>query len=334
VSHKSANELTPAADQVERFRRDLEATGANPGPTNKLGIAVSGGTDSLALLLLAIAACPGAVIGATVDHRLRPEAAGEAQFVGEVCGALGVAHTILSPAAGQFATGNLQERAREVRYALLADWAADRAVWIAVAHQRDDIAETFLMRARRGAGVSGLAAMRTARPLGAATLIRPLLDWSRAELEKIVADAGLSAAQDPSNRDPRFDRSRIRRLLTESPELPAERLSLAARNLRHAEEALAWMAAREWQARTRIDADCVHLDARGLPYELRRRLIEQAVNAVRLRAGNEVALLRGESLARLVASLDAGGTGTIAGVKASAKNAEWRFSLAPARRSL
>ncbi|MCX8476409.1 MAG: tRNA lysidine(34) synthetase TilS [Sphingomonas sp.] len=296
-----------------------------------MGLAVSGGPDSLALLLLASAAFPEQVIAATVDHGLRPEAAEEARFVGEICKTLGVPHHILT---GALPAGNLQESARALRYALLAEWAKGRVAWVATAHQREDVAETFLMRARRGAGVGGLAAMRATRPLGGVTLVRPLLDWSRAELEAIVAASGIAAVQDPSNRDPRFDRVRMRRLLAESSELPADRLALAARNLRHAEEALAWAAEREWQARSRPDGLSVRLDAGGLPYELQRRLVERAVD--RVRAGDEEApldKLRGESLDRLVATLLSGGTGTIAGVKASAKHAEWRFSAAPARRS-
>lgn len=334
MPRRSANELTPAAEQVARFRRICDALIRSfPGEEDlRLGLAVSGGPDSLALLLLASAAFPGQVVSATVDHGLRPEAADEARFVGEICEALGVPHQILT---GTLPAGNLQENARALRYALLAEWAEGRAGWIVTAHQRDDVAETFLMRARRGAGVGGLAAMRAARPLGGVTLVRPLLDWSRAELEEIVAASGIAAVHDPSNRDPRFDRARMRRLLAESPELPADRLALAARNLRRAEEALAWAADREWQARSRVDGLSVRLDASGLPYELQRRLVERAVDRIRAGAEKESPLdkLRGESLDRVVATLLSGGTGTIAGVKASVKRAEWRFSLAPARRS-
>lgn len=328
MPRRSANELTLPAEQVARFRRDFEAIAERtPDARHRLGMAVSGGADSLALLLLAAAAFPGQVIAATVDHGLRPEAAEEARLVGAICATHGVPHDILT---GTMPAGNLQEGARALRYALLAEWAKDRTLYVATAHQRDDLAETLLMRARRGAGLGGLAAMPSARPLGSVTLIRPLLGWSRAELAAIVAAANIAVVQDPSNRDPRFDRARIRGLLTESPELPADRLALAARNLRCAEDALAWTAEREWQARSRIEADCVILDAGGLPYELRRRLVERAVNRVRT---GERPTLRGESLDRLVATLDAEGTGTIAGVKAAAKYAEWRFSAAPARRS-
>lgn len=301
-----------------------------------MGVAVSGGPDSLALLLLSHAAFPGKVVAATLNHGLRAEAAEEAAFVAGICAQLGVPHDILT---GTVSEGNLQDSARALRYALLANWAAERAGWIATAHQQDDVAESLLMRARRGAGVGGLAAMPAARSLGGATLIRPLLGWSRAELEAIVEAAGIVPVQDPSNRDPRYDRARMRRLLAESPELPADRLALAARNLRHAEDALEWAAEREWVARTQVEAGLVRLDPAGVPYELLRRLVERAIDCVRLGKEEEgpsspaPPSLRGDSLDRLVATLQSGGTGTIAGVKAAAKRAEWRFSPAPARRS-
>lgn len=347
MPRKSANELTPAAELVARFRRDLEAiTGAAPDADHKLGLAVSGGADSLALLLLAAAAYPGQVVAATVDHGLRPEAAEEAAFVHRLCDRLGVPHDILRRPDGTSPHGNLQEWARWLRYFLLRAWGASgtlrsdrpwRTEWVAVAHQQNDLAETLLMRARRGAGVRGLAAMRRTRPLcegiPGPALVRPLLGWSRAELADIVADAGLAAVEDLSNGDLRYDRSRMRALLAESDELPVERLALAASNLRHAEDALEWVAEREWQARSRIENyETVWLEPEGLPYELRRRLVARAVDYVRFEFDLDTEI-RGNSLDRLVATLDSGGTGTIAGVKASAKHAEWRFNLAPARRS-
>lgn len=347
MPRRSANELTPSAELVARFRRDLEAiTGAAPDTDHKLGLAVSGGADSLALLLLAAAAYPGHVVAATVDHGLRPEAAEEAALVHRLCDQLGVSHDILNRPDETPPHGNLQEWARWLRYFLLQFWGGSgtlrsdrpwRTEWVAVAHQQDDVAETLLMRARRGAGVRGLAAMRRTRPLcegiPGPTLVRPLLGWSRIELAGIVAGAGLTAVEDSSNRDPRYDRSRMRALLAASDELPAERLALAAFNLRHAEDALEWIAEREWQERGRIENhETVWLRPGGLPYELRRRLVERAIDYIRFEFDLDTEI-RGNSLDRLIATLDSGGTGTIAGVKASAKHAEWRFSAAPARRS-
>lgn len=327
----ASDRLTLDPDRVRRFGRDCVAlTGVAPSPDTVLALAVSGGPDSLALLLLAHAAFPGAVIAATVDHGLRPEAAEEAALVRRLCNQLDVPHETLAGSVP--VTGNLQQGARALRYALLADWAIGRAAWIATAHQQDDVAETFLMRARRGAGVGGLAAMAAARPLGPVLLVRPLLGWTRAELEALVAGAGVAPVRDPSNQNPRFDRARIRALLAEAGELPADRLAAAARNLRDAEDALAWTAEREWQARAVVAGGQVVLDPAGLPRELRRRLAQRAVATVR--AAHDLGPdWRETGLDPLLAALDAGGSGTLAEVIGRTKAAIWRFELAPPRRS-
>lgn len=323
--------LTPDPAAVARFRADLESiTGRAPDAGNRLGIAVSGGADSVALLLLAAAAWPGTVVAATVDHGTRPETAAEAGLVHDLCARLGVPHAVLAPPKPLPADGNLQEQARTMRYALLAAWAVG-IPWVATAHQQDDIAEGLLMRARRGAGVAGLAAMPAARPIGpgpsAPLLIRPLLGWRRAELAAIVVAAAITPLADPSNTDPRFDRARMRALLADNPELPADRLAMAAANLRHAEEALEWLTAREWAARGRIEDGAVSLDIAGLPYEVRRRLAIRAVE--QLVPGKR----RGAGIDGLVASLDSGRPGTIAEVRARAIGGRWHFTLAPPRRS-
>jgi len=331
VQARSASDrLTLDRQRVERFRADaLALTGAEPG-AQRLALAVSGGPDSLALLLLAHAAFPGAVTAATVDHGLRPEAAEEAALVRRLCNQLDVHHDTLAGTVP--AEGNLQQGARALRYALLADWARGRAAWIATAHQQDDVAETFLMRARRGAGVGGLAAMAASRPLGEALLVRPLLGWSRAELVEIVEGAGIAPVRDPSNQDPRFDRARIRALLADAEDLPVDRLALAARNLRDAEDALAWAEEKAWAERAARRGDVLAVDPAGLPRELRRRLLERAVAATRAAHGLGPDW-RETGLDPLLARLDAGGSGTIAEVIARTKAGIWRFELAPPRRS-
>jgi tRNA(Ile)-lysidine synthase len=334
VPHRSASELTPPAEQVERFRRDLEAlTGEAPAPGRKLGLAVSGGADSVALLLLAAAAYPGAVHAATVDHGLRQGSAEEAATVAGLCAQLGVPHDILAPQPGR-STDNLQERARTMRYAALRAWAGPRAPWVAVAHQRDDVAETFLMRARRGSGIGGLAAMRRIRRLeetSGTMLLRPLLDWSREELAAVPRCLGTSVVQDPSNVDPRYDRARVRALIAATPELVPSRLALSAQNLRHAEDALEWAFVRELP-RVVISGATASLEPGELPYELRRRLARHAVQQVRAAMG-EHQPWHEQGLDRLVRGLDAGDIGTIAGVKATPEAGKWRFVPAPPRRS-
>lgn len=310
-----------APELIDRFRRDLE-TVAGRIP-EAIGVAVSGGPDSLALLLLAHGALPGRVQGATVDHRLRPEGAAEAAFVGEVCAALGVPHSILSDAGAAIDGASVQAQARALRYRLLADWAAPFG-WLATAHHLDDQAETLLMRMARGAGLAGLAGIRPRRPLGSVELVRPLLGWRRAELERIVAEAGLVAVDDPSNRSDAYDRTRARALLAErGADLPAPRLAAAAGHLREAEEALAWAAEREWQARVEADGPALLLDPAGLPPELLRRLAARAIDT-----------LRGDPDWRrdkLAAALASGDRVTLAGIMIT-PGARMRFEPEPKRR--
>ncbi|OAN58184.1 tRNA lysidine(34) synthetase TilS [Sphingomonas sp. TDK1] len=321
-----------AGATVARFLADWRAVaGQTPGAGAPVGVAVSGGADSLALLLLARAAFPGGVVAATVDHGLRTESAREAAFVGMLCARIGVPHAVLPLRPEMLVRGNLQDRARAMRYRALADWAATcRAPWVAVAHQQDDLAETFLLRARRGAGLGGLAAMLPSRPLRVADstlLVRPLLGWSRTELAAIVDAAGIDAVEDPSNRHPRFDRSRIRSLLADSPDLPPARLARAAANLRDAETALAWVIDREWRARAETADAQLLLDLDGLPAELRRRLVARALKMV-----NDVPPPRGSGLDRLIAAVDAGAVATLAGVVVR-PGPRWRFAPAPPHRS-
>lgn len=312
-------------DQVDRFRRDLEAVaGALP---DRLGVAVSGGPDSLALLLLAHFALPGRVEAATADHGLRPESAGEARTVADLCGCLGIPHATLAVTVPDSPAG-LQAAAREARYEALEAWAAPRALpSIATAHHADDQAETLLMRLQRGAGLSGLAGIRPARPLGAIRLLRPLLGWTKAELVALAAAAGLTPADDPSNRDPRFDRARVRAFLAASPELDPAAIARSAAALGEAEQALAWAADRLWQERAATEAGTLTLDPRDLPPELQRRLLARALAGFTLAPPP-----RGDALTRLLAALARGETATLAGVKCTGGPA-WTFAPAPPRRS-
>jgi tRNA(Ile)-lysidine synthase len=148
--------LRDCPESLARFQADLDRL---TGGAGRVGIAVSGGPDSLALLLLAHAAIPGGIAAATVDHGLRAEAAGEAAFVAALCATLGIPHATLRPGAP--ITGNIQSSARKARYALLEIWADQHNLdWIATAHHADDQAETLLMRLSRGAGVAGLSGVR------------------------------------------------------------------------------------------------------------------------------------------------------------------------------
>lgn len=321
----------PSAANVARFAADLAAL-AGEGESG-LGVAVSGGPDSLALLLLAAAAYPGRVRAATVDHGLRAENAAEARFVAGLCADLGVPHAILEgelPAGG----GSVQARARALRYRLLAGWAGRAGLsYVATAHHVDDQAETLLMRLARGSGLPGLAGIRAARALAQdrdVRLVRPLLGWRRDELAALVAAAGLHAVDDPSNRAPGFDRTRFRALLQASGDLDPVRLADAASHLADCDAALAWAADAAWSLRA-LRGEGIELDMAGLPREIVRRLVRRAIEEVRA-AGGLAGGWREDGLDRLLVTLGAGGRATLAGVLCSG-GAVWRFRPAPPRRS-
>jgi tRNA(Ile)-lysidine synthase len=223
---------------------------------------------------------------------------------------------------------NVQAAARAMRYRLLNEWAVDRGLGaIATAHHADDQAETLLMRLLRGSGVGGLGGTRARRALSEEVLlIRPLLGWRKSELEAQVREAGLTPADDPSNRDPRHDRSKIRQLLGKADWLDPARLAASASALRDADEALDWALAPLIGSRIReVEAGLI-VDPSDLPRELRRRLLLAAF------AGLGALAPRGPDLMRAMAALDGGQVTTLSGLRLEGGR-QWRISAAPARRS-
>ena len=315
--------MIPAADAVQRFAADLAALG---GPPGTLGIAVSGGADSLALLLLAHAAIGDRIRATTVDHRLRPEAADEAVAVAAICARLGVPHDTLKVAWDEAPTANLQARARDARYALLGQWARGHGlVAVLTAHHADDQAETLLMRLARGSGVAGLAGTRASSRIAEMTILRPLLGWRRDALRAIVERAGIEATDDPSNRDPRFDRVRMRELLAAGDWADPLRLAASASHLADAEEALSFIADRLAGERLTVTGKAIKIDASGLPRELQRRLLVKAL----YQAGERD--LRGPEVERLLETLNAGNIATL-GSSRLAGGTPWRLEPAPPHR--
>jgi tRNA(Ile)-lysidine synthase len=295
----------------------------HPASAGPVGLAVSGGADSLALLLLMQAVRPGNFAVATVDHGLRAAAAAECGAVAEICHARAIPCTVLRVTP---ASGNVQAAARSARYAAMAGWAAEHSLTaLATAHHADDQAETLLMRLNRGSGLSGLAGVRAAGLVPGATLplLRPLLGFRRRELAEAVAAHGLHPANDPSNADSRFDRVRIRQALAHAEWLDPAALAASAAHLGEAAAALDWAAGREWDERVE------QLDG-ALCYR------PSAPRAIRLAVtGRAIASLgkvpRGGDVARLLDCLEAGGSGNVAGVLARGTADGWLFSPEPPR---
>lgn len=247
------------------------------------GVAVSGGSDSLAMLCL-LHEKGWSLEAATVDHGLRSEAAAEAAFVAAFCAARGIRHDTLKVDLSGM-TGNLQDNARRARYAALKTWAATRGIkHVALGHTLDDQAETFLMRVARGAGLDGLSGMRSHAADGDITWLRPFLTVRRSELRGYLRDRGVAWIDDPSNEDERFERVRMRKALhiLEPLGVTPEQIWDVAFNLRQVRMEL------DFRAREAFLTSCEEtngdlvfpsgsLKASELGHETRRRMINSAL---------------------------------------------------------
>lgn len=216
-------------------------------------VAFSGGLDSSVLLhLLAELARREAVPALSaihVQHGLQPVAAAWPEHCRQFCAALGIPLQVVAVQVA--AQASVEQAARQARYAAFAEHLQPDAVLFSAQH-RDDQAETLLFRLLRGAGVRGLAAMPGQRPLGRGTLLRPLLDCSRAELQGYAEAHGLSWIEDPSNADTRFSRNFLRQrvmpLLAERWPQASVALARSAAHLSEAEQLLGELARMDLQA--------------------------------------------------------------------------------------
>jgi tRNA(Ile)-lysidine synthase len=156
-----------------------------------------------------------------------------------------------------------------------------------------------------------------------------LLKWRRAELARVVELAGFRAVEDPSNGDEKYERVRVRRLLAREHWFDSEALGASAANLREADAALDWAAAREWERAVSEAAGEIVYRPDSAPPEIQRRIVMRAVAA--LATEGHPAQFRGRELDRLLTSLTSGEQSTLRGVRCSG-GTEWRFSRAAPRR--
>ena len=315
-----------------------------------LVLAVSGGPDSTALLVLAarwakqLKHAPK-LIAVTIDHGLRPEAAREAAMVKQLARRLGVPHRTLHW-RGEKPQSGLQEAARYARYELLAQIATRaRFAHILTAHTLDDQAETVLFRLARGSGLFGLTGMAHAAPLPLRGvreifLVRPLLHLPKARLVATLKAARIAYAEDPSNRDPRFTRTRLRSLMPALARegLDARGLARLAARLRRAESTIqvAVQAARSalaplpWREHGPIVFETAPFA--GLPAEVALRLLGEAV----AHTGDEgtVELAKLESLYEALRQARSRLRRTLAGALITLDRDYLTVERAPARRRL
>ena len=270
-----------------------------------IGLAVSGGADSLALMLLAARwrdADPSVppIFVYSVDHALRPEAAGEVAFVLAEAGKLGLPARALRW-DGEKPTTGISEAARTARYRLIgAAMQRDGADILATAHHLDDQAETVLMRLAHGSGLSGLRGMSPLAEVEGVAVARPLLPLSRAELADVVAEAGLTPVSDPSNDDAHYERVRWRRALPQLAALglDAGRLALFAARAGAAQDAVGQWAAATIAAEMVPSVEGVSMPAKllaGLPravqVEVLARVLEHVGGAGKRRQLAQIELL-------------------------------------------
>ena len=189
----------------------------SPRGKSRLGVAISGGGDSTALLIIAMRWANEhghTIIAATVDHGLRTQSAAEAKTVATLCARLDIPHEILRAGNLRQAGGNLSAAAREARFALLADWAiAHDLCAVLLGHTVDDQAETVLMRLARGSGAEGLSAMQAGSHRSGMLWLRPMLGVGCEALRAVLRAEKIGWIEDPTNEDTRFDRVKARQAL-------------------------------------------------------------------------------------------------------------------------
>ncbi|KEJ88233.1 tRNA lysidine(34) synthetase TilS [Sulfitobacter donghicola] len=254
----------------------------------RVGIAVSGGGDSVALLHLFArwSEQTGHPIAAvTVDHGLRAESRAEAEGVAALCTQLGVSHDIFTW-SGPNSGGNVSAAARDARYDLMAKWAKTAKVGgIALGHTMDDTAENMLIRLGRSAGLDGLAQMQTLFRRNGILWSRPLWQQHRSTLRDYLKRQQIEWVDDPTNDDPHYMRTKARRLLPSLKELgiDADSLHHSAFALRQSQEALAHYTRQEARSHVTQEGGDLLLSAdftREVPADIERRLTAAALQWV------------------------------------------------------
>lgn len=285
------------------------------GEAVSLAAAVSGGSDSLALMLLTarFAAERGARLAIlTVDHGTRPETAAEASQVAELARTRGLEAVVLKNQEPP-PRRNRQAALREIRYRLLCGWCRERGVdALLLGHQLEDQAETFLLRLIRGSGVDGLAAMSAEGRLHGVRLYRPLLGFSRARLRAVAAAEGVGWAEDPSNQDAGYARSRVRGLsdALAAEGLDARRLAKTAASMARARAALEAVAeahlARHAVFAPGAEGEVAHVSFGAEMLEGAEEIVLRALARVLMEAGGRRYRPRFAKLENLLAALRGG----------------------------
>jgi tRNA(Ile)-lysidine synthase len=307
-------------------------------PAPMVAVGVSGGPDSMALVLLADAwarARGGAVVALTVDHRLRRDSTAEADTVAQSMIARGIRHVIL-PWLGDKPVSGIQDAARHARHTLLGNACAHAGILhLLLAHHADDQAETVWQRRVRGSGAAGLAGMAaiSERPWG--RVLRPLLGRTKAQLRATCHCAGLAVIDDPSNGNVVFARARLRAAAQADASVAAVLASLPAQAAREAEDrasldyAVAALMARTCRLHPEGWGELMPDSIVGAPRAVACALLTALLRAV----GGGGYPAAPQSVARLLDLMEGGGKGATLGgcVLRPARGGRWLLAREPGR---
>ena len=300
-------------------------------PPAGFAVAVSGGSDSMALALLSAgwAAKTGIpLIALSVDHGLRPTSGAEAERVQRWLTARGI-ETKLLKWDGPYPKTGIQEAAREARYRLMQDYCARHGIRaLLLGHQLEDQLETLLMRLSKGSGLEGLTAMQRKSSAGRISLLRPLLSLRRETLRAYLRAEKQDWIDDPSNENPVFTRTRVGAVLTEMQQLPGsdlDSIALSLARLQRASQSL------DDLARQKIEESCeisplgfIRLSQAALddcPDELALRILNALIRSVG--GGQRIRLQALEQLYVRLFRDKAGKSATLAGAQLQASGSDW-----------
>ncbi len=276
---------------------------------NRLAVAVSGGSDSMALLSVMAEHAKQNKIQLyvlTVDHNLRAEAKEEAQMVADWVTAQKsdfLKHQILNWDSEKPDTA-IMEAARHARYSLMAQFCADHNLPILfVAHHQDDQAETFLFRLAKGSGLDGLGSMLEIRDYNDDLKIaRPFLSAPKEDLIKHCEEQNIPVVNDPSNENQNYLRPRLRQSLGALADegLTPERLAVTASRLSRARRALEEISMNAYQA-SLIDSSPEHLlfdwsKLKACPEEIAYRVLQTGIESLRPNSDYNIRMKRFENL--------------------------------------
>ncbi|MBU6141348.1 MAG: tRNA lysidine(34) synthetase TilS [Proteobacteria bacterium] len=188
----------------------------------KIAVAVSGGSDSLALTLLLKEFCSKKAIklfAITVDHKIRESSSQEAAELNKFLIKQKIPHQIFSVPSKKIPQKNIEAKLREIRYALLQEFCTKNEIdFLFLGHHRGDVAENFLIRLFRGSGLDGLSTMKEIVEINKIRLVRPLLDFEKDDLKKFLRAKKVKWFEDETNSDEKFLRNKIRNFLATLPE--------------------------------------------------------------------------------------------------------------------